>query len=520
MLFRKCYILFLILIVCPVLLLAQNYCTVNKTSVNFFLGIGVGYKPLKINSSQIIKGDTVLYPVIEKTIKNYDSTYTCFYIDSTSIIGKKVKLKKNGINIFYNNAGKEIIINTLSRPGDTWTMFQCPDSSRFEAKVDIVYFDQIFPGIYDSVKVIFLSYFDKFGNKVNHTTNNAQISISKNHGFINFWNFIDLPDINNNHPFITYSLIGMSDPKVGYQNLDASLIYNFNIGDEIHSKQNYNYHYSYQTMPGYILINIDTFCIRKILDKTETDDSFYYTVYRHQYTNYDYYDDHTYPDSIIKDSSNTKEIIRERYPKKNKDLDRLPEEVVGLSCFLCIVGPSANRMVKYQNIISFGSIRTKENANLSQWKYYFEDTCVFYCQDYYSDYEKYYEGLGGPFYYRAHDCYSFNEWSEQKELVYFKTAINVWGTPIILKDPMPPTPSNSFYITPNPVSYKMKVSSHSEKNIDKLIFIDFSGKIIKQVNNVNSPLFEMDCSFLNNGLYILTIISGTDIFRKQLLILR
>jgi hypothetical protein len=516
--FSKSNIFLLLLLISPVFLSAQNYCTINKKSLNYFLCSNGDYKPIKIKTVQIIGNDTVLYPVKESYYV-FDPDFYCDHIDTICFIGSHILIKPNGINIFYDTAGKEIAINTLANKGDAWNMFLCKDSSRFEAKVDSIYFGQILSGLNDSIKVITLKYLDKFGNLITHPANNGCICISKNYGLLSFWNFISLPEKTPKYSSLTYNLVGMSHPKVGYQNIDATSIYNFDIGDEIHTKFHQEYKYYYVTMPCTETSVKDTFCIRKVIDKFEKDDTFYYLV--HRYMNSTYYYCLGFQQNQITDTNYFEDTVIEKYSKISSDLDRLPYMSV-YTYFSCVAG-GGYRLDSYKPELYFGIIRTKRNDIGEQIKFNLNDTCLESCYEQpFSDYENFYEGLGGPFYYRTYD-FDFERRTgfEDYELLYYKKGSKEWGSPIIIEDTNIKRQTISILLAPNPASDRIKISCKSNDQICQLTVTDISGKTVKHMDGIYSSAYEMDCSDLHDGLYFICIITGTEeIFRKQFLIVR
>jgi len=514
-------IFILTLLFVPVLLSAQNWCCIKKNSLNYFQCSNGDYKAIKIKTVQVVGSDSVLFPVKES---NYIYKNWCGYIDTKSIVGMKMSIKPNGNNIFYDSPGLEFEIHTLANKGDNWTFFLFKDSSRFVAKVDSIYFNQIISGFSDSVKVISFRYVDKYGNIITHPANDARIRISKNYGFIKFWNFISLTKTSSKYSFLTYTLAGMSHPKVGYQNLDASLIYNFNVGDEFHIKDYFSQSETdIMTYSGGFISNLS--CIKKIIDKSETNDTFYYKVYRHQYKIDFSYSHYVFSDSTkTYDTINECDTIIEKYSKSNTDLERLPLEAQ-ITVWFCSHGNQGYQLNSYKHTITFGNIKTKLNDIGKQLRFELDDSCLSECNDFYDDYENYYEGLGGPYY--LHTGKPEDPWIDpsikyfdSNNLVYFKKGTKKWGTPLFIIDPNVALPVNPFYIAPNPVSTSFKVFSCSNKIINQIVINDLNGKRIRALSNINSPYYEIDCSIMNKGLYIVSIISGSEVFRKRLIIMR
>ncbi len=64
-------------------------------------------------------------------------------------------------------------------------------------------------------------------------------------------------------------------------------------------------------------------------------------------------------------------------------------------------------------------------------------------------------------------------------------------------------------VTPNPITDFAQITMNNMNNIKRIEIIDVTGKVLKVYDNINSYTTTINCSDLNNGIYILRVDSGT-----------
>ena len=216
------YICLLLLTIVVLKAQAHDYQTVypNQTAL-FKNSANNRIKGLRVDSVKVA-ADTILYPFA--TIQEVSAS--CFSPYKASWMGEKVVIKPDGSNLFFNREGGIITLKTQSRLNETWIAFQRTDAFRVEASVQAVELENVL-GLSDSVKTIAFWVVDQQGKTIDHALNSLKVKISKNYGFVETLNFYLFPDIVVHYPtdrLGKYTLVGLTDPKVGVQNLSMALI--------------------------------------------------------------------------------------------------------------------------------------------------------------------------------------------------------------------------------------------------------------------------------------------------------
>jgi hypothetical protein len=236
---RTQFILHIFLLSMALQTTAQNYQTVNSGRIASFQYYG-DHGFVRIDSVAF-DNDSILIPF--RNIQEVD--YWCYTINGAHWLGDKIIIRDDGMNIFLNQDGDSIFINTASSLNDSWTAFHRP--GRFSIISTVISHDTMsFLGLQDSVKTIGFQVYDELMNPVNHLINDLTIRLSKNHGIVRTLNFSIFPD---GEPLLSQQVIerdisGLSDPVAGIQDFTWMDIFDFQPGDEIHVKR-----YWKQTMP-------------------------------------------------------------------------------------------------------------------------------------------------------------------------------------------------------------------------------------------------------------------------------
>ncbi len=137
--------------------------------------------------STIISGNTTTYYPYHTLRETYDpqGMTAPVVIDSNggSWLGKRIIELQNGTFLFDNMFGDTIIIKTQAQPGDSWIFYNDTSSLYFRASLSSVDTMTILE-VLDSVKTITINAFNNTGPVTSDPANNAQIILSKNHGFV------------------------------------------------------------------------------------------------------------------------------------------------------------------------------------------------------------------------------------------------------------------------------------------------------------------------------------------------
>ena len=159
------------------------------------------------------------------------------------MIGPKIIIKENSENLFFNKDGYSISLKTNAVLNETWTFYQTEELVII-AKIS-EWNTMEFLGIEDEVKTISFQAFDADMNPIENEINAKQLLLSENYGLLSVFNFYTFPNFEyeyndygtGNLPGFFNSLIGISNPEIGFQNLTMYKIYDFQPGDELHIHQ-------------------------------------------------------------------------------------------------------------------------------------------------------------------------------------------------------------------------------------------------------------------------------------------
>ena len=465
---------------------AQNYESVHSGTISYFKDYLNYIHCIRIDSVRC-KTDSVLYPFA--VIQQLD--YDCFSPTEASWIGKKVIIKENGINLFFNRENDTIIINTNASAGDKWNAFRFNDSSVVEATVTD-HDTMNFLGLTDSVKTIGFHVYDKNRNPLDYDINEMNLKISKNYGLVKTLNFFLFPDMQSeflNEKIDEYNLVGLSNPETGTQNLTWFDIYDFQVGDELHVL--YESSSWGSSEQGFSLTDK---AIYKYLERTNYSDSIIYRISRQQsiYT-------------VWMDSNDVKfnfDTIRTKIETDTLFDNLLPEEPV----------ITDNQIFSYKM-----TSNTKTTSNYpglyvsdgdSCWHVLIADGCL-------TDYE-YIKGMGGPYF----SCTNFiSLGGMRRRPVYCKKGEETWGDPLIVSGIHELEKTNNISISPNPASTCINIEIKNLSLLNpKLSIINISGSIVKTsvLTGYNNYI---DLKNLKKGFYILKITDNNSIVKVDKLII-
>jgi hypothetical protein len=214
---------------------AQNYRTVNPDRIGFYMN---EYKitSLRIDSVKVAGDDTVYFPM--KNIQKINTEWECFSPYAPSRIGKKIIIRNNGTNVFFNRINDSIRIKTGAKKGEKWLCFISKDSLKIYAEVTD-FCTMSFIGVVDSAKTVSFLAYNKNDEQIEHAINDKKIILSKNHGFVITLNFFFFPDLEGSYFYYDHlqelSLQGLTNPQIGIDNLTWKEVYDFDVGDEIHT---------------------------------------------------------------------------------------------------------------------------------------------------------------------------------------------------------------------------------------------------------------------------------------------
>jgi len=159
------------------------------------------------------------------TLDNSNNLFnTCFNMNAMCWLGSELLVYNNGLNVFFNRNNDSLFIDTRASLNNSWVFYQ-PDSGAVYTAMVTNTSEAEFLGVTDQIKTITIT-----GDNKTYT-----LKISQKHGFVKTINFRDFPGFDENtYRVDEHDLVGLSNPVLGLQLLNARDYFDFNIGDEFH----------------------------------------------------------------------------------------------------------------------------------------------------------------------------------------------------------------------------------------------------------------------------------------------
>jgi hypothetical protein len=182
---------------------------------------------IRIDSIENETNSQILYNFPEL----YGNQYDC--MKSYSWIGKKI-INSANFNSIINVNNDTIKFKTDAKLNESWDLYNFSNGNKIVANISKI--DTMsFVGKIDTVKIINLQFYDSLNIQQPNFINNIEFIMSKNYGLIKTINFIDFP-FSDEYYKIVFELSGLPD-GTGISNKSTfGDIYNYEIGDEFHSK--------------------------------------------------------------------------------------------------------------------------------------------------------------------------------------------------------------------------------------------------------------------------------------------
>jgi len=417
---------------------SQQYRPINPGRIGYYQAVNLAIRSIQPDTFYFNGTDSIC--VFAANIQQDSSG--CYRSDGPSWMGSKMYIRSNGDVNFYNYKHLPIILLPDAAPGDEWVFYQ--DSGIvFTATVTTVSSSSIL-GVDDSVKTIVLRAYDTLNNPVSHPYDSTAIQLSKNHGFVYTPGLYRFPDeeVLFSSIYNCFGLVGLGNPTLGLTNITTREIFDFNVGDEIHTLK-----YLESDPWGYAYTSDSLFTISKCLSRTESSDSIIYSF-------------------------------------GIQEMDKRIEGVIGPPNYLSSCTYSFRTEVKIivpvpildaepWTPVMFENRLQQTTMQQSQftlkriphtWTTFELASPDCYNQYYGNDLKgdrNYYVGLGGP-YHRT--SYPNNSWGV--ELLYFKKGNEEYGTPVVIlgvENPIEQDPGILVYPNPAQQEVFLKMSDLTDK---------------------------------------------------------
>lgn len=466
---------------------AYNYQTVYSHRTALFSDINKNLIGMRIDSLSTSGQDSVFYPL--KNIQPYDSI--CFNPYGASWLGPTIIIKQ-GWNYYFNQNNDTIRIKTDAKLNERWTVYSDPNiiMAVFGTvqKIEAVNF----LGVTDTIKTIVFntviatsSITAKAKSLISADFDGKTIQISKNYGLIKSFNFNVFPYLNENTKSVMgnwnqYILVGLTNPTLGVQNLTWFDVFDFQPGDEIHSKY---FYYIAQAGPETERVK---YTILKYLSRQNYNDSIVYSVDATT-TDSSFYGNsvtsHAYSSGIYKTTIN-----------RNQPFDLLPYESFVRSNYIGKAAMNINS-IPCKSLSQVAPYNSIKNC-WTNWVNYNDDACNFTGPD------KYYKGLGGPYFSSTSGCWSIENSGEENKLVYYKKGSTTWGVPLVISGFNQPKVESNIAVLPNPATDKISINNLTEPCMLELL--DLKGSVMLRTT-VNASENTLNVSQYDKGLYLYRI---------------
>lgn len=461
----------------------QNYQTLKSNQTHYFSQSSDLYAlATRTDSIETFGGDSIFYSF--KTARRDDSSAFCEFTLQAPWYGKRVLIKNNGLNEYYNRFDEKISFNTQADLLDSMLVYTYSSGERIHGIVSD-HDTMSFLGFHDSVKTIVLH--DEMPNS---TFDNQELKISKNHGWVAVLPFFSFPsdyypDLSANNSFInqhittSMDLIGMENPRVGITRLTNKEVYEMEVNDEIRRTGGSNNVSS--GWPG----NFTSWKrIEKLIQKTPLGNDKIKLTFHRQYG---------YNNPQIDTISITVKIDSEYYNSY------LPEEYYFRNDFQSavthnfITTGTCNRILEGSIGHSLDFTTDSSNTTIN------DSTCIVYNLETNHYIQGVLQGLGPAFYYAEYFGGGYEV--SNGNINSFSLKGDTCGVLWIFGENEYQSPS--FTLFPNPSSSFIQIESDSE--YEKLISIyDLNGRLILE-KQMTGQSFRLELPDLRNGIYILEL---------------
>lgn len=453
----------------------KRFAEVNNSTANDYF-----FYPI----STEISGDSTLYSQYFRLSSYYEyadpvdcpnwgSDYGL--IGDTTWLGRQFIYDTNLNALHLTNANNEVLdFNFSVLPGDSSIVYQSLSDEyylKFTSELE-----EIVLSVTDTVRTYQLLHYDNTGQPVNSALNNFEIKVGKELGMIKF---IDC----NNFPMseVGLELLGQINPLIGYYQMTYDEMYPWQAGDIVEYQGSWSLGGS---IPSPYTIN---YRLLSITNRVETSDSVFI-----------YYDLFTRTDTIDMGYTGWFGTFNIVFPmplvyKKGKQLSEVP--------FGCMPynGWHTNKV-------------STPGGSCTTMKVYFDENFDYYCDS--CECMLPYDGFGTStehFRYekeRGLTSHHYNPYGgtgagNGAGMIYSKIAGVECGTIEYLGIE---EISADINISPNP--FLNKVHVNSSKQIDEIIILDLSGKVLGSFQDIIGNSADLNLSYLNPGVYIINIKSS------------
>jgi hypothetical protein len=406
----------------------------------------------------------------------------CTQQSKPSWLGSHVYFDNNRYYRFLTTQNDTLNLNFSLLPGDSSIFYQ--DESQkffivFEGSDTMAVLDFV-----DSVKSYRIHHTDASGNTINSSLNDKRIITGKEIGLIEFFRIDYFPIM-----LSPLHLIGNVSPDAGLISLTNEMIYDHQPGDEI------QYLDIYDNEGGPPWCNYHRYIKHKFLDRIDMQDSIIYTLARF-----------TFEEG---ESTQLSDTITLKY-KKAEILAEIPFDYIDQS-----------------KILVTNTLHKVDYCGLDFWTYTITPKYLAYCD--YDNCWGSYDIPGPPPAEKTVYVCGLGLYSDESSItsppptgywrwygiIYFKKNGIICGDEAIVGVSNPDLSEDLFTVYPNPA--RDFIIIHSAANSKSIITIsNLNGQVIMNAL-VKDPVTRMDIGNLNTGMYLVKLISGSNVEVRKII---
>lgn len=482
------YLWFLFMVTGPVAVMAQSYQSVYSGRENIFIKNTDEYLGFRVDSSKTVGGDTLLYPV--KFPRLDDAGIYCYKPFGTSWLGDSIRIRPDGLNIFYFGGADSVVLQTQAGQGQSWVLLNRTDGSHVDVTVTAMQTETV-AGANDSVKILTLQARDAAENPVTWSYNGSQFKLSKDNGIIRMISFYQLLHESglNYEDYGPLTLVGCNNPFYGVQNTHWRDIYTYAVGDEFLIEYYHAVYYSEFIQRTELVLET----VLSVNYSTDGDTAFYLMKRCGHIIN---------DTSGIQSHTGYEDTVQEMNILVNPVFNALPYECAMKDSQTAIYSTmfrQYGRPCKAEAIVWYTPVMA--------------DTCWnqvhldIFCMSW--EYQHYVEGCGGP-YYEYNTC-SYS--TDRRNLRYYKKGSETFGTPYSCESvvnglALETRTEVGVHVYPNPMLSEGVVEIADFTGVSAtFILYDQVGRVVHQ-QELTAAKTAIPRGSLKSGLYLYRVISG------------
>ncbi|NPD83617.1 T9SS type A sorting domain-containing protein [Lentimicrobium sp. L6] len=479
-------LIFIIVISLPSFSQVSDYTIIRSDIISYFSEFVMDYKiynPRKmvIEKEKMVENGKMFYSY--PYAYQYDRNPNITIYPYTNIFGDSAFVDLQGNTTFYNCREKVITLNMYSRQSEEWIIYENDeDEAILIGKYQTPIYIEIMDGVWDSVVIISLKVEDFNGNILEESYyHNKEIIISKNYGITKHLQINELDGLSQHEINYPFHLIGIEkgDETHGFYNYYKDLIRGLEIGNEVHSEIEISNNKIVNRIKRVIQKEIgysDIIYSFRICDYYPATDS-----------NIQYETTESYPYLIE---------LRESIPTLNQDetnsywdfnyFFKIGWNQTNKKYFQYQIWETQNADTISGRIVWFFETMDNSGSATTPAGYHFIEnigkTCVF---------------KGG--------------FLMADKIKYYKTETEEWGTPFshdcLNASGVDDKQLNRINIYPNPAEDRIEISFGESQMISASIINIQGQKVVERVFNSQASDLSFDISNLENGVYLVEIMS-------------